>query len=71
MMRSARRLNSRLTKSWVELFVNNADLSLVKVANFGVLLHTELCGKEISESDQVFTFYSVHKWRTYLFFQKC
>lgn len=48
--------NCTLTKSWVELFVNNADLSFVKVANFGVLLHAELCGKEISELDQVLLF---------------
>lgn len=64
-------LDSSLTKSWVELFVNNADLSFVKVANFGVVLHTELCGKETGESDRAFAFLPVHKWRTYLFFQKC
>lgn len=35
-------LDSRLTKSWVELFVDNADLTFIKIAYFGVILHTEL-----------------------------
>lgn len=53
-------LNTRLTKSWVELFVNNADLILVKVANFGVLLHAELYGDEMGKSDQIFLSYLAH-----------
>jgi len=53
-------LNTRLTKSWVELFVNNADLILVKVAHFGILLHAELYGNEMGESDQIFLSYLAH-----------
>lgn len=39
-----------LTKTWVQLLVYDGDLFLVEIANFGILLHTELPDHKIRTS---------------------